>query len=47
MAAGMKSYNPLEERLKGKIPIYVVGDARKVGKAQDAMRDAFETAKVL
>lgn len=47
MAAGMKSYNLLEEKLKGKIPIYVVGDAKKVGKAQDAIKHAFDTAKGL
>jgi len=43
----MLSYNPLEEELKGEIPIYVIGDAKKVGNAQDAIRDGYETAKVL
>ncbi len=47
LSTGMKSYNPLEEELRNKIPIYVVGDARKVGKAQDAIKDAYETAKKL
>ncbi len=47
VAAGMKSYNPLEKELKGKIPCWVVGDARQVGKAQDAIRSAFEVAKEL
>ena len=47
VAAGMKSYNPLESKLKDKIPLHVVGDAKKVGKAQDAIRDGFETASKL
>jgi len=47
VAAGMRSYNPLEKELKNKIPVYVVGDARQVGNAQDAIRDAYETAKSL
>jgi len=47
VAAGMKSYNPLESKLKGKISLHVVGDAKKVGKAQDAIRDGFETASKL
>ncbi len=47
IATGMKSYNPLEEKLKGKIPVYVVGDAKKVGKAKDAIEDAFEIASRL
>ena len=47
IATGMKSYNPLEEKLKDKIPVYVVGDAKKVGKAKDAIEDAFEIASRL
>ena len=47
LATGMKSYNPLEEKLKGKIPVYVIGDAKRVGKAKDAIRSGFETAKEL
>jgi len=39
----MKSYNPLEKILKNKIPFYVVGDAKKIGDAQEAIRDAYET----
>lgn len=31
----------------GKMPVYVIGDAKKVGNAQDAIRDGFETAKSL
>ncbi|RKZ25233.1 oxidoreductase, partial [bacterium] len=44
LSVGMVSYNPLEEKLAGKIPVYVVGDAKKVGKAKDAIASAFEVA---
>jgi len=27
------------------MPVYAVGDAREVGNAQDAIRDAYETAR--
>jgi 2,4-dienoyl-CoA reductase-like NADH-dependent reductase (Old Yellow Enzyme family)/thioredoxin reductase len=47
IATGMKSYHPLVEELEGKIPVYLIGDAKKVGKAQDAIRDAFVTAMEL
>ncbi len=47
VATGMQSYNPLEEKLKGKLPVWVVGDARSVGKAQDAIRSAYEVASTL
>jgi NADPH-dependent 2,4-dienoyl-CoA reductase/sulfur reductase-like enzyme len=47
VATGMKEYNPLESDLTGKIPVYVVGDAKKVGKAKDAIRSAYETARSL
>ncbi len=44
LATGMKSYNPLEPELEGKITLYVIGDARQVGKVKDAIRDGFELA---
>ena len=47
VSTGMKSYNPLEKDLKDKMPVYVIGDAKKVGNAQDAIRDAYETARNL
>lgn len=47
LTAGMKSYNPLENELKAKIPLYVVGDAKQTGNAQDAIRDAYETVIML
>jgi len=45
VSTGMKSYNPLENRLEQKVPVYVVGDARQVGNAQDAIHGAFEMTK--
>jgi len=47
VSTGMKSYNPLEEELKGKTPVYVIGDAQRIGNAQDAIRDGYEIAKKL
>ncbi len=47
VSTGMKSYNPLEKDLRNRMPVYVVGDARQIGNAQDAIRDAYETAKKL
>ena len=47
LAAGMRSYNPLEKELTGKVPVYVIGDAHKVGKAQDAIRSGYELARAL
>jgi len=47
VSTGMKSYNPLEEELKGEVPVYVIGDAKEVGNAQDAIRDSYEIAKKL
>ena len=47
VSTGMKSYNPLEEELKEKIPVYVIGDAQRIGNAQDAIRDGYEIAKKL
>jgi 2,4-dienoyl-CoA reductase (NADPH2) len=47
VSTGMKSYNPLEEYLRGRIPVYVIGDARCTGNAQDAIRDGYQTARVL
>ncbi len=47
VSTGMKSYNPFEKGLKDKIPVYVIGDAKSVGNAQDAIRDGYETAREL
>ena len=43
IATGMKSFHPLEEELKDKIPVYIIGDAKEVGKAQEAISDGFTT----
>ena len=45
VSTGMKSYNPLEPLLVGKIAVYVAGDARRIGNAQDAVRSGYEIAK--
>jgi len=47
VSTGMESYNPLENELKNKIPVYVVGDAKKIGDAQDAIKDGYEKMKKL
>ncbi len=45
MAVGFEAYNPLEDTLKGKVPeLYVIGDAVKPGKFQDAIKQAAELA---
>jgi hypothetical protein len=43
VSTGMQSFNPLESKLRDKVPVHLIGDAKKVGKAQDAIRDAFAT----
>ncbi|MBA7538923.1 Cinnamate reductase [subsurface metagenome] len=45
VSTSMKSYNPLENELQGKMPVYVIGDAKKVGNVQNAICDGYETAK--
>lgn len=46
LATGMKSYNPFSNGILNK-RIYIVGDANKVGKAQDVIEDAFQTANTI
>ncbi len=41
MATGMRSLNPLATELGGKLPVTVIGDAKKTGKAQTAIMDGF------
>jgi NADPH-dependent 2,4-dienoyl-CoA reductase/sulfur reductase-like enzyme len=43
VATGMKSYHPFEKE-EGMPPLHFIGDARKVGKAQDAIREAYALA---
>ena len=45
IATGMKSYHPLYDELKDKIPVHLIGDAEHVAKAQDAIKAGFEIAK--
>jgi 2,4-dienoyl-CoA reductase-like NADH-dependent reductase (Old Yellow Enzyme family)/thioredoxin reductase len=47
VSTGMKSYNPLEEKLKDKVPVHVIGDAKKVGKAQDAIKSGYRVANLI
>jgi 2,4-dienoyl-CoA reductase (NADPH2) len=47
VSTSMKSYNPLEKELEGKMRVYIIGDAREVGNAQDAIWDGYETAREL
>ena len=43
LATGMKSYNPFSNDIFEK-PVHIIGDANKVGKAQDVIENAFQTA---
>ncbi len=43
VSTGMKSDDDLANRLIGAVPTYVVGDARQVGNAEDAISDAYRT----
>ncbi|MEN8154252.1 MAG: FAD-dependent oxidoreductase [Acidobacteriota bacterium] len=47
VATGMKSYVPLFDQLNNKTPVHLVGDAKMVGKAQDAIHDGYFTAMEL
>jgi len=47
VSTGMKSFNPLEKELENNILVHVIGDAKKTGNAQDAIKDAYKTAKEL
>jgi 2,4-dienoyl-CoA reductase (NADPH2) len=47
VAAGMRPNQELIDKLKGKIPYYVVGDADKIGDAASAIQSAYFTCKEL
>jgi len=47
VSTSMNSYNPLEKELVKKMPVYTIGDARKVGNVLNAIHDGYETAKVI
>lgn len=44
VAKGMTPFVPLAETLEGKVAYRIIGDAHEVGKAQGAIREAFEVA---
>ncbi len=41
VSSGMKSNNPLGKELSETMPVHVIGDARMVGDAQDAIQDGY------
>ncbi|MDY0297794.1 MAG: FAD-dependent oxidoreductase [Acidobacteriota bacterium] len=47
VSTSMKSYHPLEEKLRGRIPLHVIGDAHRVGNALDAIAAGFDIAQSL
>ncbi len=47
ISTGMKSFNPLEDKLAGKVPVFLVGDADKIGNAQDAISNGYRQAMLL
>ena len=47
VSTGMESFNPLESKLKNKVSVHVIGDAVKVGKAQDAIKSGYKLAYAL
>ncbi|MBP8988997.1 MAG: FAD-dependent oxidoreductase [Clostridia bacterium] len=45
LAMGARAYNPLEEKIKGKVPeVYVIGDAVEARKAVEAIEEAARVA---
>jgi len=47
LTTGMKSYNPLFDKIRDKIKTCVIGDAKEVGKADDAIRDGYNLGLTL
>jgi len=45
VTTGMASVDEVARELEGAVPVWVVGDARQVGNAQDAIADAFLTCR--
>jgi len=45
VSTGMKSFNTLEKELENDITVHIIGDAKKIGNAQDAIKDAYETTR--
>jgi 2,4-dienoyl-CoA reductase-like NADH-dependent reductase (Old Yellow Enzyme family)/thioredoxin reductase len=44
---GMVPEDSLKERLAGKVPVYSIGDCREIGRAMDAIHDAYHCAMSL
>ncbi len=47
LTTGMRSENSLYDQLNSHLPCHLLGDARRVSKAGDAIRDAYETVQGL
>lgn len=47
VSTGLKPFAPLKDQLENKVPLYLVGDAKTVGKAGDAISSAFKIATKL
>ncbi len=47
VSTGLESHRPLADELEHRVPLYVIGDAREVGNAQDAIADAWLTCRNL
>jgi len=47
ISTSMTSFNPLEKELSGALPVYVIGDAKRIGNAQDAIKDSYETTRTI
>lgn len=47
ISTGMEPVAELAQELEGALPLWVVGDAKQVGNAQDAIADAFLTTREL
>ncbi len=41
---GMVPEDSLKDRLSGKVPVYAIGDCREIGRAMDAIHDAYDYA---
>ena len=47
VSTGMKSFNPLKNELENVMPVHIIGDAKEIGNAQDAITNAYEEAIML
>ena len=44
LSLGARSVNALAKELEGKFELFVIGDAKKVGRIADATREAYDVA---